>query len=69
MTNAGGVICAAVEYHGGTEAQAFAMIAEKIRANTRAVLQRARDGGLLPRAAAERLARERVVEAAGYRHG
>jgi glutamate dehydrogenase/leucine dehydrogenase len=67
IANAGGVICAAVEYHGGTEAQAFAMIEEKIRANTRAVLERARDGGLTPRAAAEALARARVVEAAGYR--
>ena len=68
IANAGGVICAAVEYHGGTETQAFVVIEEKIRANTRAVLQRARDGGLLPRAAAEQLARERVAEAAGYRH-
>jgi glutamate dehydrogenase (NAD(P)+) len=67
IANAGGVICAAVEYHGGTERQAFAVIEEKIRDNTRAVLTRARDGGLLPRAAAEELARARVVEAATYR--
>jgi glutamate dehydrogenase/leucine dehydrogenase len=67
IANAGGVICAAVEYHGGTETQAFAVIEEKIRANTRAVLARARDGGVLPRAAAEELARARVVEAATYR--
>jgi glutamate dehydrogenase/leucine dehydrogenase len=68
IANAGGVICAAVEYRGGTEAQAFAVIEEKIRANTAAVLTRARDARLLPRAAAEALARERVVEAARYRH-
>ena len=67
IANAGGVICAAVEYHGGTETQAFAVIADKVRANTRAVLARARDGGLLPRAAAEDLARARIMEAAGYR--
>jgi glutamate dehydrogenase/leucine dehydrogenase len=67
IANAGGVICAAVEYHGGTETQAFAVIEEKIRANARAVLTRARDGRLLPRAAAEELARARVVEAASYR--
>jgi glutamate dehydrogenase/leucine dehydrogenase len=67
IANAGGVICAAVEYHGGTESQAFATIEEKIRANTRAVLTKVRDGGLLPRAAAEELARARVVEAATYR--
>ncbi|HXZ86307.1 MAG TPA: Glu/Leu/Phe/Val dehydrogenase, partial [Myxococcota bacterium] len=34
IANAGGVICAAVEYHGGTQAQALATIDEKIRANT-----------------------------------
>jgi glutamate dehydrogenase/leucine dehydrogenase len=67
IANAGGVICAAVEYHGGTETQAFAVIAEKIRANTRAVLTRARDGALVPRTAAEQLARARLVEAARYR--
>jgi glutamate dehydrogenase/leucine dehydrogenase len=67
IANAGGVICAAVEYHGGTEAQAFAAIEEKIRENTRAVLARARAAGLLPRAAAEALARARVAEAARYR--
>ena len=34
IANAGGVICAATEYHGGTEAAAFAAIAEKIGRNT-----------------------------------
>jgi glutamate dehydrogenase/leucine dehydrogenase len=63
IANAGGVICAAVEYHGGTENRAFAVIEEKIRENTRAVLTRAGDDGLLPRAAAEKLARARVAEA------
>ena len=69
IANAGGVICAAVEYHGGTEQQAFAVIAEKIRANTRAVLEAARRGGELPRAAAVTLARARVIEAMRYRRG
>jgi glutamate dehydrogenase (NAD(P)+) len=67
IANAGGVICAAVEYHGGTQAQAFTMIQEKIAENTRAVLQEARDRRILPRAAAIDLARARVQEAAGYR--
>jgi glutamate dehydrogenase/leucine dehydrogenase len=67
IANAGGVICAAVEYHGGTEAQAFAVIGDKIRANTRAVLERARAERLLPRAAAIDLARKRVTEAQRYR--
>ncbi len=67
IANAGGVICAAVEYHGGTQAQAFAVIQEKIRANTRTVLERAHERSVLPRVAAVDLARARVLEAAGYR--
>jgi glutamate dehydrogenase/leucine dehydrogenase len=67
IANAGGVICAATELHGGTRAQAFAAIAEKIRANTAAVLQRVAEAGITPREAAEALARERVAEAATYR--
>jgi glutamate dehydrogenase/leucine dehydrogenase len=60
IANAGGVICAAVEYRGGTQSEAFAAIAAKVRANTTAVLSRARDTGLMPREAAVALARERV---------
>lgn len=67
IANAGGVICAAVEYHGGTQAQAFAVIDEKIRANTRAVLDRARAEQILPRVAAVALARTHVREAQRYR--
>jgi len=61
------VICAAVEYRGGTQTQAFAVIEEQIRANTRVVLTRSREERALPRAAAEALARARVTEAATYR--
>lgn len=67
IANAGGVICAAVEYHGGTQAQAFAVIQEKIAENTRQVLQQARDRQILPRTAAIDLASTRVQEAMGYR--
>lgn len=67
IANAGGVICAAVEYRGGTQAQALAAIDEKIRANTRAVLEESRRGGAEPRRAAEALARRRVGEAAALR--
>jgi glutamate dehydrogenase (NAD(P)+) len=67
ICNAGGVICASVEYHGGTEAQAFAVIEEKIRENSHAVLTRAKEEGALPRAAAVELARARVLEAMSYR--
>lgn len=60
IANAGGVICAATEYHGGTEASAFSMIDEKIRANTRAVFDEARRKNILPRAAAIELAELRI---------
>lgn len=67
IANAGGVICAAVEYAGGSEAQALALIAEKIRANTEAVLTRARHERIATRHAAEALARERVEKAMSLR--
>jgi len=67
IANAGGVICAAVEYHGGTQRQAFEAIEEKIRHNTQAVLEASRAQAILPRAAANELARRRVERAMGYR--
>jgi glutamate dehydrogenase (NAD(P)+) len=67
IANAGGVICASVEHQGGTQAQALALVQEKVRANTTQVLEDARELGILPREAAEDLARARVAEAAGYR--
>ena len=67
IANAGGVICGAVEYAGGTASQAFETIEEKIRANTREVLEQSAAEGITPRAAATRMARDRVVEMNGYR--
>jgi glutamate dehydrogenase/leucine dehydrogenase len=63
IANAGGVICAAVEYRGGTQHEALTAIEERIRANTRAILERARQAGDPPRTAALELARARVAEA------
>jgi glutamate dehydrogenase (NAD(P)+) len=63
IANAGGVICAAVEYQGGREAAAFAAIGEKIRSNTRAVLDRVATDSVLPRAAAVALAKRRIERA------
>ena len=63
IANAGGVIAAAVEYHGGTEKIAFDTIAEKIAANTRSVLERAAAKRIPPRASAIELARNRVERA------
>ncbi|MEQ8193987.1 MAG: Glu/Leu/Phe/Val dehydrogenase [Rhodospirillales bacterium] len=67
IANAGGVICASVEYHGGNQTSAFATIDEKIRANTAAVLKSARATGALPRDAAISLAKERVRRAMTFR--
>jgi glutamate dehydrogenase (NAD(P)+) len=67
VANAGGVICAAVEYHGGTQTQALAVIEERIRSNTIETLERARAGHLLPRQAAIEMARVRIEEAMRYR--
>ena len=60
IANAGGVICASVEYRGGTRRAASDYIDERIRANVRAVLEESRRSKALPRAAAVALAERRV---------
>ena len=67
IANAGGVICAAMEYHGATETAALVAIGEKIRANTKVVLDAAKTKGIPPRQAAVELATARVREAMSYR--
>ncbi len=67
IANAGGVICAAMEYSGAAREAAFAAIAEKVRANTRAVLAAAGAHSVLPREAALVLAASRVRKAMGWR--
>lgn len=67
IANAGGVICASVEYHGGTQAQAFTAIEEKIRANTTTVLADAAEKGQPPRVAAQAMAERRVRRAMSLR--
>jgi glutamate dehydrogenase (NAD(P)+) len=67
IANAGGVICAAVEYHGGTETTALDTIAEKLTRNTEEVLSDAAGRKVTPREAAEKLARDRVAAAMSYR--
>jgi glutamate dehydrogenase (NAD(P)+) len=67
IANAGGVICAAMEYRGATQAAAFAAIEEKIRANTNAMLDAARTKRVAPRQAALDLAITSVKQAMSYR--
>ncbi|MGI9408358.1 MAG: Glu/Leu/Phe/Val family dehydrogenase [Hyphomicrobiaceae bacterium] len=69
VANAGGVISASVEYHGGSERSAIEAIAEKIHRNTREMLSVALTKKIPPRKAAEQMARERVEKAMRLRRG
>jgi glutamate dehydrogenase (NAD(P)+) len=66
IANAGGVICAAMEYYRGTEQAALQAIADKLRQNTRIVLDTIKEKHCPPREAAERLALARLKKAMGY---
>jgi glutamate dehydrogenase (NAD(P)+) len=67
IANAGGVICAASEYRGASRSETFGSIEEKIRQNTRAVLEAVREDGNLPREAAFDLAVSRLKKCMDYR--
>jgi len=67
IANAGGVICAAVEWMKGSETQAMIEVEEKIRANMIEVLTAARDENKLPREAAMDMAQGRVLKAMSVR--
>jgi glutamate dehydrogenase (NAD(P)+) len=67
IANAGGVICAAMEYRGATRAAAFDAIAEKVGSNTAQVLAAVKRRRVTPREAALDLAVERVTRAMGFR--
>lgn len=67
IANAGGVICAAVEYRGGDQREAFEVIDRQITSNVTAVLEEAEASGDSPRDAAVRLAEQRIREAMSYR--
>lgn len=67
VANAGGVICAAMEYHGATQTAAFDAIAEKLTHNTIQVMQAATEAQIPPRIAAVKIAEERVRQAMATR--
>jgi glutamate dehydrogenase/leucine dehydrogenase len=66
IANAGGVITAAMEYAGKSEKEAFQAISERIKKNTRLILEKSLNEKILPRQAAESLAMERVLKAMTY---
>ena len=67
IANAGGVICAAMEYQGASEGAALQSIEEKLRRNTRLVLEDTARRNILPREASVELALTRVKKAMSFR--
>ena len=67
IANSGGVICAATEYQGMSEKQAFERIEATISRNTGEVLERTLKHGQYPHAAAIMMAKEKLKEAMSYR--
>lgn len=67
VANAGGVITASVEYHGGTETQAFERIKSTISRNTKEILDIVKSENTYPRETAVIIAKQRVLRAMKYR--
>ena len=67
IANAGGVICAAMEYKGASESDAFGAIEDKLRRNTGEVLEYSTSKNIIPRQAAVELATQRVTKAMSFR--
>ena len=67
IANAGGVICAAMEYKHASEKEAFDTIAEKISFNTEQVLAATKKEQISPRMAAQNMAIDRIKKAMATR--
>lgn len=67
IANAGGVICASMEYQHASQTAVFQTIEEKLRSNTAQVLQIAQAQAIPPRDAAVAMATERVKRAMQFR--
>ncbi|MEH6468521.1 MAG: Glu/Leu/Phe/Val dehydrogenase [Porticoccus sp.] len=63
IANAGGVICAAMEYQGANQVAAFQSIEDKLRHNVKTVLEQSERNHCLPRQAAVQMAVTRVKKA------
>ncbi|MDP3111646.1 MAG: Glu/Leu/Phe/Val dehydrogenase [Thermodesulfovibrionales bacterium] len=63
IANAGGVIMAAMEYAKKTEKEAFEAISQRIKTNTKLILEKSKKENRLPRQVAEEIAKERVLKA------
>ncbi len=67
IANAGGVICAAMEYRGAVQAAVFEAIIDKVCRNTRLVLDESKTKKILPREAAMTLALQRLKRAMAWK--
>ncbi|MCL4457776.1 MAG: Glu/Leu/Phe/Val dehydrogenase [Nitrospirae bacterium] len=67
IANAGGVIMAAMEYEGKSEREAFTAISERVKKNTKSILEKSSGEKILPRQAAEAIAKKRVLRAMQYK--
>ncbi len=67
IANAGGVICAAMEYRGASQAAALQTIEEKLRRNTEQVLEVSKREQVLPREASMECAMQRIKRAMSFR--
>lgn len=67
IANAGGVICAAMEYQGASQTAALQAIEEKLRRNTAQVLESSTRQQILPREAAMEMAMQRITRAMSFR--
>lgn len=63
IANGGGVISSYAEYRGKKAEEMFRLVENKITANTKKILKRAKKDGVKPRDAAESIAKERVLKA------
>ncbi|MFQ5672873.1 MAG: Glu/Leu/Phe/Val dehydrogenase [Nitrospinales bacterium] len=67
IANGGGVICAAAEYQGLSEAGAFEKVETTIMANTQELLNRIKEEKIYPHEVALRMGRERIYQAMQFR--
>ena len=67
VANAGGVITASVEYHGGTESIALDRIKTTIKRNTKELLDKVYSEKTYPRETAVGIAKQRIMKAMKYR--
>jgi len=63
VANAGGVISSYVEYIGGTPEQMFKLVEEKIKKNTKIILEKAKEEKMTPRDSAMKIAQDRLNRA------